>query len=73
MTEPVANAEAIRVARTLRGLSQRELGERVGIPSYQIWRFENGESTPAPDVLARIWHVLASDPPKPRTQTADAR
>jgi transcriptional regulator with XRE-family HTH domain len=63
MQNAVANGEAIRVARTLRGLSQRELGERVGVPSHRIWRIENREVQPGPDLLAKIWGALTSDPP----------
>ncbi|MBK5969536.1 MULTISPECIES: helix-turn-helix domain-containing protein [Thiorhodovibrio] len=56
----MANAPArlIRRARQAMGLTQRELGERVGLPQSTMSRIENGDSVLEPAVLAQLAAVL---------------
>jgi len=60
--EPRASAPGapvlIRRAREVKGLTQRELGERVGLSQSAVCRLESGGLAPPPDLLARITHVL---------------
>lgn len=57
--EPRASAPGlIRRAREVKGLTQRELGERVGLSQSAVCRLESGGLAPPPDLLARITQVL---------------
>lgn len=49
-----------RLARTreLRGLSQAELAEMVGISSGQIYRYENDKTEPDGKIVARLAQAL---------------
>jgi len=71
MTTPSATANAsapevtgaevgclIRSARQVKGLTQRELGARVGLPQSEVSRLERGGIARPPDVVARIAAVL---------------
>ena len=55
------NGETVRIARAVRGLSQRELGKACGITSHRIWSIENGVYQPKPEEWAKIWGALASE------------
>lgn len=49
----------IRTAREATGLSQKRLGEAVGVPNSTILRLERGDNlTPRPDLLSDIADVL---------------
>lgn len=48
----------IRAIREMRGYTQEELAERMGINTHNIWRWENGESKPNGDTIAQIAKVL---------------
>lgn len=56
--------EADRIGRRIReirmslGLSQAELGEKVGLPSDRIQKYENGARKPKPDMLKKIADAL---------------
>ena len=56
----------IRMIRTARGLSQTELGSRVGLTADRIQKYENGARKPKADLLKKIagalevsYHALA--------------
>lgn len=51
-------AQRLRELRKQHGLSQTELGERVGIHYTHIGRYERGRSRPAADTLKRLADVL---------------
>jgi predicted transcriptional regulator len=53
------HADAIRVCRTLTGLTQRQLGRAVGLHVIKIHRLEAGKYAPTPRELQRIWTTLA--------------
>jgi len=53
--------EAIRIARAVRGLSQRQLGQACGFTIYKIWSFENRVRQPKPEEWAKIWDALTSE------------
>lgn len=46
--------DRIRDLRDRLGLSQQDLADRAGISHKQLWRYENDESVPSADVLARL-------------------
>lgn len=56
--------EADRIGRRIReirmalGLSMAELGEKVGLPSDRIQKYENGARKPKPDMLKKIADAL---------------
>lgn len=45
-------------AREKRGLTQLELAQELEIGDQQIWRYENGKTTPDGDTVARIAKYL---------------
>jgi len=55
---PDGFAERLRELRKQKGLSQTELGERVGVHYTHIGRYERGVSRPAADTLKRLADAL---------------
>ncbi len=52
----------LRKARERAGLSQKRLGEAIGVPNSTILRLERGEIlVPRPDMLSAIADVLGTD------------
>lgn len=54
---------AIKVVRTLRGYSRRELARLASVPERRLISIEYGAPAAAPE-LRRIWEALTSDPPR---------
>jgi transcriptional regulator with XRE-family HTH domain len=50
--------ERLRKARLEKGLSKKDLGDKIGVHYAQIGRYENKGMVPAADVLAKIANVL---------------
>lgn len=50
--------ERLRAARELRGLNQRELSERLGVPPSSIAHFEGGRRKPSFDSILRVATAL---------------
>ena len=55
---PEGFAERLRELRKQKGLSQTELGERVGVHYTHVGRYERGVSRPAADTLKRLADAL---------------
>jgi transcriptional regulator with XRE-family HTH domain len=55
---PNGFAERLRELRKQKGLSQSELGERVGVHYTHVGRYERGVSRPAADTLKRLADAL---------------
>ena len=51
----------IREARLLAGLSQQELGERIGVPRSSIARWERGTVEPGFDTTRRLLRACGFD------------
>jgi transcriptional regulator with XRE-family HTH domain len=68
-------------ARKAKGLSVKRLAELVGVSDRQGWRWEAGESVPAPenaDKLAEIlgvpvWEITPASPPEDVYEDLEAR
>ena len=54
-------ADAIREARTSRRLSQRELGEQIGVWNTYVGQWEKGEKIPADEKIVKLAEVLELD------------
>jgi len=50
--------ERLKVAREMRGLNQRQLGERLGVPPSSIAHFEGGRRKPSFENLHRLAGAL---------------
>lgn len=50
--------ERLRQMRELRGYTQEELSHLLGMGEKEIWRYENGKSTPSADKMADIAKLL---------------
>lgn len=50
--------DRIKSAREARSLTQKDLGDRVGLNDKQIWRYENGLNAPVADALTDIAKAL---------------
>ena len=48
----------MKIARLVRGLTQKQLGELVGCSELDVSRIETGRKNPAPALRARIAHAL---------------
>lgn len=53
------SGESIRLGRTLKGWSQRTLGEKAGLKKWRVWALENEVYAARPDELARILKALS--------------
>ena len=51
-------APLLRMSRSYRGLSRREVARRAGFPIIHVFRLENGLVPPHPDDLATLAKVL---------------
>ena len=60
LENPLKNGESIRIARRVRGWSQRHLSEVSGIPQWRIWKFENRLLAPDDEEAARVWAALST-------------
>lgn len=58
---PDALRRELKEARLSRGWSQRELGERVGLPQVHVSAIESGKSVPRFDTLLDLVRVLDRD------------
>jgi transcriptional regulator with XRE-family HTH domain len=58
---PEALRRELKEARRKRGWSQRELGDRVGLPQVHISAIENGKTAPRFDTLLDLVRVLDRD------------
>lgn len=76
------NGSRLRETRELKGLTQSELSERANLGEKEIWRYENGKSTPSADTVAQIARVLEVstdfllglvDDPDPDLSSSDLR
>lgn len=59
--EDLAFADLLREARTRKRLSQRELGEQVGIWNTYIGQIEKGEKVPSDEICKKFAEVLELD------------
>ncbi len=50
--------QRLKAARVLRGMTQRELGQHVGLAEIEISRIETGRSSPDAELKRRIAAVL---------------
>lgn len=53
--------EKIKLARKRAGLTQKELGEKLGITYQQIGQYENGKRQPKLETLNKIADALDAD------------
>ncbi|MDI3462126.1 MAG: hypothetical protein OJF50_000947 [Nitrospira sp.] len=61
VNDKLNNGDAVRIARAVRGLTQRELGNASGLPMWMIWQIEHGVRQPKPDEWANIWSALTTE------------
>ena len=54
--------ERLKQARVARGLSLRELAEKVGVSAMSVSKYENDRTRPSPEVRARIAEALGVKP-----------
>ena len=48
----------LKVARVKKGLTQKELGELVGVSSNTLYRIETGKQIPKVDMLLKLAEIL---------------
>lgn len=58
MADSYMRSDRLRQLRKHHGYSQGELADLVHIGERQIWRYENGETEPDGDTIARIAKIL---------------
>lgn len=56
--EPIFNPKRLKEARLIRGLTIRELAEKIGITKQAISQFELGEYAPKPETMMAIINTL---------------
>lgn len=59
--EQMRYARGVRTARIAAGMTQRELGEAVGISAASVNRFEHEVSSVSDETLGRICEALGTD------------
>lgn len=50
--------DRLKALRVAAGVTQIELAEQLNLGSKEIWRYENGESNPSADTVAKIAQYL---------------
>jgi len=65
---PMAANKRMKAARVLKGLTQLQLAELVGLKEIEVSRFETGRGTPSPETKQRIATALG----KPAWEIFDA-
>ena len=50
--------ERLKQARTAKGFTQKELGEKVGITKNQVCQYESEKSYPSYDALIKLCTIL---------------
>jgi transcriptional regulator with XRE-family HTH domain len=60
-TAPQLRGVDLKAERVRNGLTQRELGERLGVSGRRVANVE-AEYRPAPSIILRILAALAADP-----------
>ena len=58
MKKPGAIGEKIRKARLARGLTQAELGEKIGVSQRMVTYYEVRGVSPAPELLVKLARAL---------------
>ena len=58
MKKPGAIGERIRKARLARGLTQAELGKKIGVSQRMVTYYEVRGVSPTPELLVKLAHVL---------------
>lgn len=56
--EPIFNPKRLREARLIRGLTIKDLADKIGITKQAISQFELGEHTPKPETMMSIINTL---------------
>lgn len=56
--EPIFNPKRLREARLIRGLTIKDLADKIGITKQAISQFELGEHTPKPETMMAIINTL---------------
>lgn len=51
---PTEIGARVREARRAKGWSSKRLAQEAGVPSTSLWRVENGEGEPKPEMLAKL-------------------
>ena len=59
-----AAGRRIRTLRLVLGLSQADLGSRVGVSYQQIQKYESGKNRLSVEMLSKLGHALQKDPEK---------
>ncbi len=59
--EPAAGVHPVRIARAIRGLTQRELEERAGLPRTTLSHVERGRRELSAGGAKRVASVLDAD------------
>ena len=54
----MTTGKKIKLIRTFRGLTQKELGDKAGIHEVAIRKYELGKNIPKPDQLRKIADAL---------------
>lgn len=58
---PITSIQTIRVARAVRGWSQRRLAEASGLRPWRLWRLEAGYSDPTREELVALWNAVSNE------------
>lgn len=53
---------SLRELRNLRGLTQAQAAEQIGVSNVTLGKWENGKSTPTDDTLTRLAEIYAVAP-----------
>lgn len=56
---PITSIQTIRVARAVKGWSQRRLADNAGLRPWRLWRLEAGYSKPTREELMALWNALS--------------
>ncbi len=58
MSKPINYGETITLARMGLGLTQADLGKKVGVTTVAVWNWEKGKCKPSSQIIPRLVRVL---------------
>jgi transcriptional regulator with XRE-family HTH domain len=61
-TQREAFRKALRRAREARGLSKRGLAHKLGVTQSAVWQWEEGKTSPRPELAAALEQALSLQP-----------
>lgn len=72
LTELELDGHKLQALREAKGLTQRQVGQAIGVSTVTVSSYENGHGKPSGDILARLMVLYGVTSPDAISSGADA-